>query len=191
MARSLTLKQEKFVQGLLKGLSQRAAYKAAYDGKNMLDKTVDERACVTLKKPLVAARYAELKAKLAERNMVTIERVVQEYARLAFFDPRKLFNANGTPKTLSELDDDTAAAIAGLEVSEIWEGFGEDRRYVGDLKKYKIANKIGALDSIGKHLGMFIERKEITGKDRGPIELALSDADKMDLIRKVASDDGD
>ncbi len=191
MARKLTLKQETFVQGLMKGLTQYAAYKAAYDCGNMLRSTIDEKACLALKVPKVAARYQELKDKLAERNMVTIERVVQEYARLAFFDPRKLFNDDGTPKTLGELDDDTAAAIAGLEVSEIWEGSGDERQYVGDLKKYKLANKLGALDSIGKHLGMFIERKEITGKDRGPIELALSDADKMDLIRKVASDDGD
>lgn len=35
---------------------------------------------------------------------------------MAFFDPRKMFNDAGESLHISQLDDDTAAAIAGLEV---------------------------------------------------------------------------
>jgi phage terminase small subunit len=42
----LTLKEEKYVQELVKGKSQREAYRAAYpNSKKWPDKTVDERAC--------------------------------------------------------------------------------------------------------------------------------------------------
>ena len=187
----LTAKQEAFAQAIMQGKSQRAAYKSAYNAQKMTENSIDQSACMVAKNPKVASRIAELTIELKKRNMVTVERVLQEYARLAFFDARKVFNADGSPKSIVDLDDDTAAAIAGLEVMEIYEGRGSERKFVGNLKKYKISDKIGALDSIGKHLGMFIERKEVTGKDGGPIEVSgMSEAEKLALIKKVAADDG-
>jgi hypothetical protein len=41
----LTIKQEKFCQGLFSGLTQREAYKQAFKTDNMADKTIDEAAC--------------------------------------------------------------------------------------------------------------------------------------------------
>ena len=52
---------------------------------------------------------------------ITRERVMLEYARLAFADPRN-FNADGTLKRVPELDDDAAASLAGFEVMEEFEG---------------------------------------------------------------------
>ena len=91
----------------------------------------------------------------SKRVEITQDRVLQEFAKIAFFDPRKLFGADGRPKEITELDDDTAAALAGLDVQEVYEGSGENRKFVGYIKKYKIADKKGALDSLGKHLGLF------------------------------------
>jgi phage terminase small subunit len=125
--------------------------------------------------------------------MVTVERVLQEYARLGFFDPRKLFNDDGSPKGIHELDDDTAAVLAGLEVMEIWEGRGEERQFVGYLKKYKLVDKKGALDSIAKHLGMFVEKHEHTGRDGGPIQMqtqSLSDSELEAEIKRLQSEVG-
>lgn len=56
----LTVKQEKFVQGLINGLSQRQAYKNAFDTSNMKDETIDNKAYLLLKKGEVRARYDEL-----------------------------------------------------------------------------------------------------------------------------------
>ena len=60
----LTLKQEAYVQGLIRGLSQREAYKQAYNAERMTDKTIDERACVLLTQDKVRARYEELRGKI-------------------------------------------------------------------------------------------------------------------------------
>lgn len=57
----LTQKQERFVQELIKGKSQREAYKAAYDAKNMKDKTCDDKASLLFKKEEIRARYEELR----------------------------------------------------------------------------------------------------------------------------------
>ena len=45
---------------------------------------------------------------------------------------------------------------------EEFEGAGENRTFVGYTKKYKLANKLGALDSLAEHLGM------LDGKGREP-----------------------
>lgn len=161
MADKLTIKQEKFAQGLFAGDSQREAYKNAFNCKRMLDKTIDEAACRLAADSKVVARIEQLTNELKERNMVTVERVLKEYARIGFFDPRKLFNDNGKPKDITELDDDTAAALIGLDVLEEFIGYGEEREHIGYTKKYKLADKKGALDSMAKHLGMFIDRSEV------------------------------
>ena len=79
---------------------------------------------------------------------------------------------------------------------EIWEGRGDDRQFVGYLKKYKIVDKKGALDSIAKHLGMFIDRQELTGPDGGPLQMQVSriagmTETELDAARKLLAEDDD
>lgn len=69
---------------------------------------------------------------------------------LGFFDIRKLFDDDGKPLDISKLDNDTAAALVGLDVQDVADG---DRNYAGFIKKYKMADKIKALELLGKHLG--------------------------------------
>lgn len=74
----LTEKQEKFVQGLLKGLSQREAYKQAYTSNKMSDVVIDVRACELLKNSKVSVRYEELRGKvIAESEKKTIADVLE------------------------------------------------------------------------------------------------------------------
>lgn len=65
---NLTPKQEKFVQALISGKSQRAAYKEAYSTANMKDETIDSKACLLLKNDKVRARYDELRAEEEARQ---------------------------------------------------------------------------------------------------------------------------
>lgn len=66
MAR-LTDKQEGFVQSLLKGKTQRQAYKDNYKAGNMKDETIDSKACTLLKQGKVKARYDELHGKVRQK----------------------------------------------------------------------------------------------------------------------------
>ena len=67
----LTPKQEKFIQNILKGMSQREAYKDAYDAKNMSDKTIDETACRLFNDSKINARYQELLKELETAAVMT------------------------------------------------------------------------------------------------------------------------
>lgn len=56
----MTAKQEKYVQGLVAGLSQRQAYKQAYNTERMKDTTIDNNAYKLMQKNEISTRYNEL-----------------------------------------------------------------------------------------------------------------------------------
>jgi len=114
----------------------------------------------------VEARSAEIAAKFA----ITPENVLRELSHLVFFDPRKLLNDDGSLKDMHELDDATAAAIAGLEITEEFDGHGESRVHIGYSKKVKIADKNSAIDKAMKHLGMF----DADNRQKAPPQMNLT-----------------
>lgn len=63
----LTVKREKFVQNLIKGMTQADAYRDAYNTKNMSDNAIYREASLLLKNPKVSQRYEELRGKLVKR----------------------------------------------------------------------------------------------------------------------------
>ena len=66
----LTPKQERFIQNIVSGMSQRQAYKEAYNN-NMTDKQLDEEACKLFNSPKILQRYQELINKLEEETLMT------------------------------------------------------------------------------------------------------------------------
>ena len=60
----LTSKQEKYVQNLIKGMSQREAYKDAYPtSKKWKETAIDSQASILFKNSKVLDRYNELQGK--------------------------------------------------------------------------------------------------------------------------------
>lgn len=155
----LTPKQERFVQEYLVDLNATAAAKrAGYKDPNI------GRQLIT--KNNVSAAIQDAMRRRSQRTEVTQDMVIQELAKLGFFDIRKLFGNDGKPLDISKLDNDTAAALVGLDVQDVADG---DGNYVGFIKKYKMADKIKALELLGKHLGAW------EPKDNGPKDEATED----------------
>lgn len=90
-------------------------------------------------------------------------KVLAELCHIAFFRAGKLFAPDGSPIQINELDDATQAAIAGIELEERYEGHGEDRIFVGYVRKYKIINKTEPLKLLGSHLKLFLEKEQESG----------------------------
>ena len=86
---------------------------------------------------------------------ITPERTRREIARLAYFDIRKAFDADGEPIPIHKLDDDIAAALVSVTFTEIHSGTGESRKLYGVMKKYTFANKNVALEQAAKIDGLF------------------------------------
>ena len=151
----ITKKQQTFADEYLIDLNATAAcIRAGYSHRS-----ADKIGHQLLGKKGVATYIAERMHARVVRTEITQDRVLQEYAKLAFLDPRKFFDVNGDLLSVHDLDDDTAAALAGMDVL-VSKGEDGDIEYT---KKIKIADKKGALDSIARHLGMFVEKVEHTG----------------------------
>lgn len=69
----LTPKQERFIQNIISGMSQREAYKNSYDAKNMADDTIDNKACKLFNSDKIRARYQELMKRLENKAIMSAE----------------------------------------------------------------------------------------------------------------------
>jgi phage terminase small subunit len=132
-----------------------AAIRAGYS-----EKSARHTGCMMLQEPAIIERVQQLVAERMQRAEITADRVLQEVARVALSDVRRLFTASGTLKPLNELDDDTAASVASVEVLEEYAGTGRERVVVGHTKKIKFWDKNAGLEKLMKHLGMFVKDNE-------------------------------
>ena len=160
----LTAQQEKFALGIAAGKTQADAYREAYPkSKTWKRESVHEKASHMIRHVKVKARIDELRERVTKAGIATAERVLLEASRLALFDPRKLFKEDGSPKPINELDDDTAAALAGLDVHEEYANKGDERVFIGYTKKYKVADKNSALEKLFRHHGLYeLDNKQKT-----------------------------
>ena len=148
----LNEKQQRFVQEYLVDLNAtQAALRAGYSAKTAYSSGPRLLGHVGVQAAITAGRQA-----LEARTGITQERVLAELAKIGFSDIRKIFDDTGRLKLPGELDDETAGAIASIEVVTRSLGEGE----VEYIHKIKASDKRAALVDIGKHLGMFAPEKE-------------------------------
>jgi phage terminase small subunit len=179
----LTEKQKRFVDEYLIDLNAtQAAIRAGYKPKWVTTNVTKLLENTSVQKYLTQQQKA-----LSERTEITQDRVLKELAKIGFADIRKavkwspslgeqvvgddVVQTNGVMLVDSDsIDDDTAAAVA--EISQTAQGV-----------KIKFHDKRAALVDIGRHLGMFTDKVEHTGKNGGPIEYA--NMTKDDIKRRL------
>lgn len=175
----LTPKQRAFVREYLLDLNAtQAAIRAGYS-----ENTAAAIGAENLTKPNIASAIEAAMNLRAKRTDITADRVLRELAKIGFSDIRKvvswhsaLINEEDNPdggdvaviKTIvtnnvqlvasTEIDDDTASCIS--EISQ---------NATGGLK-VKLHDKRAALVDIGRHLGMFTDKTEISGPNGGPMQ---------------------
>lgn len=161
----LTDKQKRFCdEYLANSANATLAYKAAYD-PYMSDSVAAACGIRLLRNAKVRQYISERQEQLKDKLHITQEMVLAEYAKIGFFDIRKVYDESGALKNIQDLDDQTAGAIAGVESYEEKVRAGEETIVTGLNKKLKIWDKRAALDSICKVLGYNSpEKKQISGE---------------------------
>ena len=152
----LTWKQKLFIdEYIMSGMDAPKAYlKAGYRGKNknsiaagasqlMANKAVERG---------IRRRYSELRK--GKKGDKTQNDIIKEMQRISFSDVRKVFHEDNTLKKVYELDDATAAAVAGVDISTSPLGI--------TTTKFRFWDKIRPLELLGKCYGLFTERIEHT-----------------------------
>lgn len=167
----LTTKQEAFCIFIVAGDSQIDAYRKAFNVSKAKRKSIDEQASRLMAKVKISARITEMRKPLIERAVMSRQAWLDSIARIAQADSRKMFDTHGNPLEITELPDNEAAAIAGFEFLEEFSGGKGERIPVGVTKKFKLADKLKALELYGKAQCYYAEKMELTGKDGSPIQV--------------------
>jgi phage terminase small subunit len=167
MSKKLTPKQQRFVEEYLIDLNAtQAAIRAGYSPDTAY--SIGEE---NLKKPVVKSVIDKAIAERSKRTGVNQDRIIQELAKIAFVNPTDVINMDEATVKGDTNREDTAA-ILSVKVKRIPT---ED----GDIieREIKMADKLKALDLLGKHLGMFTDKLEANVNSTIDINIALSDDD--------------
>lgn len=166
IAKVLTRRERRFVGEYLIDLNAtQAAIRSGYTGTQPAVKGAR-----LMGRPHVGAAIDAAMKLREQRTQVTADQVLRELARIAFSDPRRLYDATGKLKSITELDDDAASALAGVEHEDLWTKQGDVRVVSGTLSKVKRWDKVRALELLGKHLAMFVDRSELSAPGGKPLQ---------------------
>lgn len=154
---ALNIKQEMFCLEYVKASGNATeAYRRAYPGsEKWTPPSLYAKASNLLAQDKVRIRIEAIRAATVHRGVMSAAEALEEVTRLARFDIRKLYRADGSPIPIQDLDEDTARCVAGVDIHEEYSGAGEGRVFVGYTKKYKIADKNAALEKLLKHHGQY------------------------------------
>lgn len=156
MARQgLTQKQEIFCLAYIETGSASEAYRKAYNASRMKAETIHARASELMADGMVTVRIGELRQAVAGKVVATEARVIEELARIGLFDPGELFAEDGSLLPVKNMPPEVRAAIASIEIEELFDGQGKDRKRIGYTKKIKLWDKNSAADKLLRHLGAY------------------------------------
>lgn len=156
---ALTNKQKAFVKEYLVDLNAtQAAIRAKYSKK-----TAGAIGEENLKKPDIAKAIQAEMDKRGKRTEITADKVLQELAKLGFADIRNVFNEHGQLLPIHMLPAEVAASISSIEVVTTRIP-GSDPVEVEHTSKIKFWDKRGSLELLGKHMKLFTDKVEISGR---------------------------
>ena len=151
---ALTEKQKRFVEEYLIDLNAtQAAIRAGYSTKN-----ADKIGSELLGKTRVSEEIRKAMAERSKRTGINQDRVVDELAKIAFVKMTDIVDGEG--RIHADATDDDLSCIESIKYKTF-----ENDRGSSTEREIKIASKIKALELLGKHLGMWKEKIEVSGLD--------------------------
>lgn len=154
----LTPKQERFAQEYVVDLNAtQAAIRAGYS-----EDTARAQASRLLLNVDIQAHVEKARKEQTQRTGVDADTILFELLRIARSDLGQAFDDNGNLLPIKEIPEDVRRAISGVETFEEFDGHGSERVKVGETRKLKFWDKTRALELLGKHLGLYVERIDHT-----------------------------
>lgn len=145
----MTKKQKRFVEEYLIDLNAtQAAIRAGYSPD-----TAGSIGAENLKKPEIKSRIDKAMAERSRRTGINQDRVLQELARIGFAKITDVVDPD-TAKIRPDASDDDLACIQSIKIKP--NEFGTER-------EVKLYDKKAALVDLGKHLGLFKDKVELSG----------------------------
>ena len=173
------IRDQRFAQEYVIDLNgEKAATRAGFSAK-----TAAQAASRLLKNVKVQARIAELTKAKAEKLDLTVDRVLRELMLMGFANMQDYIGVqqNGTAYVdLSKLTREQASAIQEISTDEytVGETEEEEARVVTKVK-FRLADKRGSLELLGKYLKLFTDRTEVTGPGGEKLEILVRNVGRV------------
>lgn len=145
----MTKKQKRFIEEYLIDLNAtQAAIRAGYSPK-----TAKDIGCENLAKPNISDAIDKAMAERSRRTGINQDRILLELARIGLAKITDVVDPD-TGKILPNASEDDLACIQSIKIKP--NEFGTER-------EVKLYDKKSALVDLGKHLGMFKDKVELSG----------------------------
>jgi phage terminase small subunit len=172
---ALTAKQRMFVAEFLIDLNAtQAAIRAGYSAK-----TAEAIGHENLRKPKIAAAIQAAMDTREQRTEITQDRVLQELAKIGFANITDYLSFRSERSVAGH--EDGVPVFGYQDVIELKSSDDVDGAVIAEVKHtkegiaFKLHDKVAALEKIGRHLGMFKEKLELTGEEGGPLQVIFSE----------------
>jgi phage terminase small subunit len=159
LGRKLTPLKQRFCQEYIVDLNGTKAWIRAGGSKV----GAKSRASESLADPRVVELVASLQKKVADKIEVNATRVIEELAKMAFANMGDYITSEGN-LSISKLTRSEWAAVQEYIVDKTG-GSGDGERKAIQRIRFKLADKIAALELLGKHLKLFTDKVELTSDD--------------------------
>ena len=155
------------------------------------EKTANRIASRLLSRVDIQGRIAELRSSRIEEVRIDANYVLKRLIEIDQMDVLDILDEKMAFRPISEWPKVWRQYLSGVDVSELFEGAGDEREMVGVLKKIKWPDKVKNLELLGKHVrvGAFKEQLDHTSSDgsmtpKGTINIGeLSDSAMAEILK--------
>ncbi|HCF2415286.1 terminase small subunit [Pseudomonas paraeruginosa] len=146
---ALTKKQRLFVDEYLLDLNAtQAAIRAGYSTRRAA-----EIGYQLLQRPEVAQAIQAAMAERSKRTEVEADYVIRRLREIDEMDVLDILDDDGSFRSIRDWPKAWRQFLSGIEIAELFEGRGDDRRIAGVLRKVKWPDKLRNLELLSRHVG--------------------------------------
>ncbi|KSG61558.1 terminase small subunit [Pseudomonas aeruginosa] len=146
---ALTKKQRLFVDEYLLDLNAtQAAIRAGYSTRR-----ATEIGYQLLQRPEVAQAIQAAMAERSKRTEVEADYVIRRLREIDEMDVLDILEDDGSFRSIRDWPKAWRQFLSGIEIAELFEGRGDDRRIAGVLRKVKWPDKLRNLELLSRHVG--------------------------------------
>jgi phage terminase small subunit len=160
MAIKLTTRQRVFIKKLVWSdppiTQAEAARQAGYE-----DKDASHAGYQLLKRPQVKAAYERQLAQREELIKLDALRIAEETKSQALANLSAVLDADGNLAPFKDWPDEVKRSLQKIEVEDLHEGSGEDRRHIGVLRKIWLHDKRASQELFLKWAGKLKDKLEL------------------------------
>ena len=168
----LSYKQKRFVEEYIVDLNaKQAAIRAGYSVR-----TAEKQGWQMMQHAGIRTAIEKYQKNISKKTEITIENILQEYAKIAFTDLTEIIRFEKglmSVEDFDKLDDKQKACIKKFKCKTMERLNANGELVESDWVEIELHDKQHALDMLGKHLGMFVQKLEVTDKTPKPPSINL------------------